>query len=545
MTRRIAKDATSWSPQQQEVLSWFEGTHPQSHRHLVIRARAGTGKTHTILRGAYLSNARSVRMMAFGARIAAELQDKLAKKRYGGSGRVKAMTLHSCGYHYFYDYDAANVVINTPRGPAPIRQVEVDRQRDSKFLQEYQNEFGVPVNKPPYRALLLRLIELTKQVCPFAGIDPANYWADLIALGMLQEKFRCRPAPTLETNGFTAQIAAEIALWAVNRSVQVHTKSCTNDDQIFLPLRRNWVTPTHDLVIVDEAQDMTTAQLELAIRITTPDGRIVVVGDDRQAIYGFRGADTGALDRLKYRLNALELPLTTTYRCDKNIVQEVACWVPDLVAAPTAGQGVVYDDVPWESLILNAQEGDFVLSRTNAPLIDVVFAVIKNGKKARILGRDGLKEQLTNIINNLNFYTIRALREKLSDKLNGELERLRQSNADESDMKRVIDQYDFLLALAQECQTVPEMLLTINELIIGSQDGLDPSQYISCSSIHQAKGLEADRVFVLEDTLFMGRGDPLEEENIAYVAYTRARKALWKCRQKEKEKERSHPTFTS
>jgi superfamily I DNA/RNA helicase len=46
---------------------------------------------------------------------------------------------------------------------------------------------------------------------------------------------------------------------------------------------------------------------------------------------------------------------------------------------------------------------------------------------------------------------------------------------------------------------------------------------ITCSSVHKAKGLEADKVFVLEDTL---RYHSIEEENIVYVAITRAKKSL-------------------
>jgi superfamily I DNA/RNA helicase len=46
---------------------------------------------------------------------------------------------------------------------------------------------------------------------------------------------------------------------------------------------------------------------------------------------------------------------------------------------------------------------------------------------------------------------------------------------------------------------------------------------ITCSSVHKAKGLEAERVFVLAKTL---RGGSREEENIAYVAYTRAKMDL-------------------
>ena len=53
-----------------------------------------------------------------------------------------------------------------------------------------------------------------------------------------------------------------------------------------------------DHVLVDEYQDVNALQVEI-VRALRPDGRgLTVVGDDAQAIYGFRGADAGYLHEL-------------------------------------------------------------------------------------------------------------------------------------------------------------------------------------------------------------------------------------------------------
>jgi DNA helicase-2/ATP-dependent DNA helicase PcrA len=73
-------------------------------------------------------------------------------------------------------------------------------------------------------------------------------------------------------------------------------------------LRRRW-----DWVLVDEYQDVNRAQVDIVNRLR-PDGTgLTVVGDDAQAIYGFRGASGAHLDALLDRL-----PDATLVRLERN-----------------------------------------------------------------------------------------------------------------------------------------------------------------------------------------------------------------------------------
>ena len=72
-------------------------------------------------------------------------------------------------------------------------------------------------------------------------------------------------------------------------------------DQIWLPVKwklnqQKWFKP-YKVVLIDECQDLNTAQLELAIALAG-EGRLLFVGDPRQAIMGFAGAHWCQLKQL-------------------------------------------------------------------------------------------------------------------------------------------------------------------------------------------------------------------------------------------------------
>ncbi|WP_394997599.1 ATP-dependent helicase [uncultured Helicobacter sp.] len=74
----------------------------------------------------------------------------------------------------------------------------------------------------------------------------------------------------------------------------------------------------------------------------------------------------------------------------------------------------------------------------------------------------------------------------------------------------------------------------LNTIALSSSSDEQGGECVSCMSIHSAKGLEFDNVFVigLEEEMFplYGGGDELQEERrLGYVAFTRARHKLYLC----------------
>lgn len=75
-------------------------------------------------------------------------------------------------------------------------------------------------------------------------------------------------------------------------------------------------------ILVDEFQDINSVQFEILVQLASPKNNLFVVGDDDQAIYGFRGSQPEYLLRFPERYpEAKRVDLTMNYRCRKEIVE--------------------------------------------------------------------------------------------------------------------------------------------------------------------------------------------------------------------------------
>ena len=288
------------------------------------------------------------------------------------------------------------------------------------------------------------------------------------------------------------------------------------DDQLWFPDRFGFRPWQHDLVIVDEAQDMNASQLALARGSVRPGGRLVAVGDDRQAIYGWRGADSDFLDRMVDELGAATLPLPRTYRCGLAIVEEAREIVPDYEAAAGNPPGLVRETKAVD-LAVEVEPGDFVLSRVNAPLLPLCLEMLRRSIPATIQGRD-IMGQLMGMVDRSGCEDTKCLMAWVGQYEHEEVIKLRKLDAEDDVIDTLRDRCECLRVLAAEHETCAELLEHLEELFTDRDD----DSKVTLSSVHRAKGLERDRAFLLMDTFRSGG----QEDNIRYVAITRARTEL-------------------
>lgn len=493
-----------WSPQQEAIFKECKS----GSGHVLVTARAGTGKTTTILEATkYLSG--DILLCAFNKRIAEELQARLDAQP---GPQVRAQTLHSLGFGF----------LRRAIGTCVLD----DRKPERIIAQVYEKN-----NKGMSKDSLYAMKRLCAMVKETMLINPRNITETSEAIEITDVAFGCTDLLAPAERGVLLELAPYVIQAMTNLD-----GTCDFSDMLYLPLVHDFVRPTFDVVIVDEAQDMNAAQLEIAKRAVKKNGRIIVVGDDRQAIYGFRGADSNSMARLKQELNAKELKLTTTYRCGKQIVALAQEYVSDFQAAPTAHEGFVGFGNS-NDLYQRVKAGDFVLSRTNAPLMSVCLQMIRRGIPARIEGKD-VGRGLQGIIYKLKAKHITEVSTLVGEWANKVVSRLNPER-DEARIEQVYDQADVLSVLAEDCDTVQHLLSQIDKLFA---DNLQRNAVVTCSTIHKAKGLEANVVFILEDSFYKKKGAPpsAEEANIRYVAITRAIQELWHVGKKLNQQETRH-----
>ena len=514
----------SWISRQQEaVIDFFVN----ASGHLVVRARAGTGKTTTIVEAVKqwlaANPGKTAVVCAFNTRIARELRKKFGlvfgvtapekefEKALAILG-VEVKTLHAIGFAACRRYrDGLKI--------EDLKKVEIAR-KDALARKVCGNSAPDAIVR-----MVAKLHTLARETTPHAT-NPG----DLVALAI---KHDCQPDEFWSKQGFGLPYVERMALAAMVLAADVKSGDTIDfSDMIFLPCRNGWLAGMWDLCVVDEAQDMTTAQLEIAVGSVNAGGRIAVVGDNRQAIYSFRGADAESLDRLKAELAAAELGLTVTYRCGRAIVAEAATLVPDFEAGEGNPEGSV-ESLPYANLVAAAGAGDFILSRVNAPLVEIAVKLLRSGKRARVAGKD-LGKDLVTLVRKIKARTVPELLKGIEAWVTKETNRHRNAMASatngrkkaiEAKIELVRDQADMLINLADGAKNLDEIQSRVDFLFIDDEnlDGMGKDTVITCSSVHKAKGLEADRVFVLADTLRAGN---IEEENIRYVAITRAKKEL-------------------
>ena len=219
------------------------------------------------------------------------------------------------------------------------------------------------------------------------------------------------------------ELADKHGLWIYDNEVEVaqqviewgtqNTAVIDYTDMIYFPAVKNIRLYQRDWVFIDECQDLNAAQRTLFLKTIKPNGgRFVAVGDAKQSIYGFCGADEESFHKLTQIPHTAKLPLSICYRCDANIIRLAQSIVPQIQYRDGAPDGIVDRD----ARMADVQDGDMVLCRVSAPLTKLCMHYISTGRKAYVKGKD-IGTNMINMIKKTKCKNIDSCLQKLNVEL--------------------------------------------------------------------------------------------------------------------------------
>ena len=504
------KQEIKYSKYQKDIFDYIE--HGQGH--LVVEAAAGSGKTFTLIKCLELiPNDKRILLTAFNKDIVNEL-----KKKAKEFPNVECKTLHGLGML---------MVMKNVDEMSPVPEI-------FKYSSQFYSN--------PSAYTKINLFRLKKH-------DRKTYMDNVKKYVDFARYFLCQTPKDLdeiekvyeiETVADEKEVAMKLLEWG-----KTNLKTMDYTDMIWLPnvLNLKPIGLQYDYIMVDECQDMNKAERELVLKCFKMGTRMVSVGDENQLIYQFSGSDKDSLNTLKNLPNTKCLPLSISYRCADSIVEYAQRIVPSIEKNDDHRAGNVLEDVPLEDV----KDGDMVLCRTNAPLVDLYNRYLKLGKKSYIVGKD-IGSNMKTIIESMNMTEVNwgniekdglfiRLYDDLFETRNKIMAESNVSKEDAINSRQFQDKLDMINAIGAMANGIN----SVDELL-GKIDVVFPKKVqkegIKLSTIHKSKGLECENVYIACKSLMPSKNattkwEKRQERNLMYVAYTRAKNKLGFLDEKE------------
>lgn len=496
----------------------------QALPHLMIKAYAGSGKTSTLVEGLRLlvegstkfnpspqqeavwaellksdGQAKTFCMTSFGTEIVKTLEERIPKHP-----SCVAKTLHSIGLK----------AINDSYG----KRFEPDQYKSGKILASLKGM--------PYDRLLQNhqdLCDNVSELVSYCKLNALDHTVTDTKLRWVMDQYSL----DFELNGDIAVGTTAV----LQKSCKGGLESIDFDDMIWLPVVNNLILPTFDILFVDECQDLNVCQQKLALKLGR---RLVLCGDPHQAIYAFAGADANSYNNLHEVLKStsvgcIDLPLSVSFRCSQAVIREAKQWVPGIDPCSDNPEGKVSSgDMAWmEQWVM---PGDLVICRNNAPLVSQCLKFLAAGKKAYIRGRKNIAKGLVRLVtkiakqcrcgDNIRSFIDGVIVWKTQEIIKAEQE----TPPDERQMDYIRDRAACMEVLSRNVPTVKSLRDKIYAIFEDKT-----SEGIQLSTIHQAKGIEAKRVFFIRTK---GNECPApwaktetqqqQERNLRYIGITRS-----------------------
>lgn len=308
----ISSGTESLTAEQQQAVSFKEGA-------CLVVAGAGTGKTRVlthrvadlVARGV---PAKQILALTFTEKAALEMQERIDQLLPLGTNVATVTTFHSFTiellrrYAHFLAIPADFALLTTEEELVFMREhlfelpMKILRpgSNPTKFLQDiinYFNRLRDEAISPTELTAAAKSAELELDL--EAATDQRNIWYELAATFEVYDEL-------LKNEGYLT----------FGHCITEVIKLFREHPAILAEIRGEY-----HYLMVDEYQDTNWAQTELAAVIAGPNGNIMAVGDDDQAIYRFRGAASANIKQFLTRYpKTTVIALTQNYRSTQAIL---------------------------------------------------------------------------------------------------------------------------------------------------------------------------------------------------------------------------------
>lgn len=526
----------------------------------IIDAVAGAGKTTTLIGCvSHIPNVNDVIYCAFNTSIRKELQQKFKD----ANQNVKVSTIHALGFqmlrtvkNFRLDDYKYNHIITEPQffdtliseidkilgyhsypTVAELRQLEERRNildwNEKNDLNEGQQYVG---------KIIRRLLDINQKYrCTLEEDDVTCYDAMIRHFGIIPYY---EQGMSTYNDEVVAYFHMHQKLIKEGNSMAISHGIIDFTDQIYLPFILNLTAQKkYGFVFVDECQDLSKAQVKVVEKYLREDGRLLAVGDPYQAIYGFAGADCNSFQRVAKAFNCTVLGLTDCFRCPQDVIRLAQSLRSDIKGFKEYS-GKIYK-IPNREVIINIKEGDLVICRTRLPLRALALKLINKDFKVKIhpdelqefMGdykKDFTPQELHRILNDdiieQFFEHAKGRNKKRITRENQNTDAIIRKILIKEEVDTMVTTMDFLKKkyFDWHLNTLDNILKRLKLMLSNPSDDA-----IRISTIHRAKGLENNRVFILEyDKLPPTRElewENIQERNLHYVALTRPKEELYLC----------------
>lgn len=491
---------------------------------LMVEAYAGCAKTTTLELAA-----RGVRVpalaLAFNKRIAEELQPRLPQT-------FTVKTINGLGHGAW------------ARALPHVTRLTLDDRKLGKLVTQTARDRRMELSSEQWDSVR-RLVSAVMQ----AGVTPGDQGTPLAP--DTTETWGAIALDTLWMTEEEFEFLYDLARDVLERSIALaRAGTISFDDQIYCSVCLGGRFPQFPLLFVDEAQDLSPLNHEMLKRALRADGRLVAMGDPKQAIYAFRGAHSESMAQIAQLRPAWQrLPLTLTFRCPKTIVTRQQEHAPGFRAWHTNAEGrfarlksperdgtTLDGGWTWQSVQQLVPPGGklAVLCRNNGPLLSLAFKLIRQGQGVYMLGRD-IGKGLVALVRKLAPEEATAadvLRGKILEWQHSETQ-LALANEHPERVSGIVDRAECLMAVLDNAEARDAgQCIALLERLFARESGT-----VTLSSIHRAKGLEWDCVVHLDPWRIPSKwareaardGDQRQmqqEWNLLYVCETRTRHTL-------------------